>query len=254
MAETTDTEPTPVTGEIVFEEGDFHSLSDRLAADRQYDDARLRARRKLGALGKLAVKRLAAGGLELDSRTSLHTPTVFNAMRVRRLWTYLTRTKREKARLKRTIGADLAKDLDAAYRNAYLCIAIEADALEVSLRIHPEAWFDGQNLVHRTKREGLRGWLDELQPLDGFFLRMHYWKGEWRCGALDERRLAEFLSYYKPGEHRMAVERRFPAPPGARGGALSKEAPEGLLSELERLAPLYRFTAWSQESDFLFAR
>lgn len=253
MVEKPDVEPAPAGGEIVFEEGDFHALGDRLAGDRQFDDARLRARRKLGALGKLAVQRLGAAGLELESRTSLHTPTVFNSMRVRRLWTYLMRPKKEKARLKRTLGADLAKDLDAAYRNAYLCVAVEHDALEVSLRIHPEGWYDGQNLVNRTKREGLGGWLRELNRLDGFFLRMHDWKGEWRCGKLEERSLKEFLSYYKPGEHRIAVERRFPAPPGARGGALAPEAPATLLSELERLAPLYRFTAWSQESDFLFS-
>ena len=75
---------------------------------------------------------------------------------MRRIWAYLTRTKAEKTRLRRVLGPDLAKDLDAAYRNAYLCLAIEAEALEVSLRIHPEGWYDGQNLLHRTKAEGVR--------------------------------------------------------------------------------------------------
>ncbi len=252
MQENADVEPKPLLGEVAFEEADFHALSERLAGDRQYDDARLATRRKFGALGKLAIARLKATGLALDSRTSLHTPTVFNAMRVKRIWTYLTRPKVEKTRLKRTLGADLAKDLDAAYRNAYLCMAIEGDSLEVSLRVHPEGWYDGQNLVNRTRREGLDGWVEALNRLDGFFLRMHDWKGEWRCGSLDRLAVKEFLAFYKPGEHRMAVERRWPVPPGARGAAIGPAAPAELLTELDRLAPLYRYMAWSEESDFLF--
>ncbi|QDU66285.1 hypothetical protein [Engelhardtia mirabilis] len=248
-----DAEPRAQTGEVRFAEGDFHALSDPLDRDRQFDDARLATRRKLLALGKRFVKARAEEGPKLDCRTSIHHPRAFNGMRVRRLWTYLMRPKAEKTRLRRTIGADLAKDLDAAYRNAYLCLAIESDALEVSFRIHADAWFDGQNLLRRVKAEGLDSWLAQLNRLDGFQLRMHDWKGEWRCGQLEPEKLKEYLSYYTPGEHSLAVERRFPAPAGARDHAFSADAPELLLAELERLVPLYRFATWSQESDFLFA-
>ena len=114
-------------------------------------------RRKLASIAKLAVDEIAAevagkgGAIELQSRTSLHQPHMFNHMRVRRIWAYITRGKKEKARLKQVLGAELAKDLDSSYRNAYLCVAVEEAAIEVSLRIHPDAWFDGQNLVHRTQ-------------------------------------------------------------------------------------------------------
>jgi hypothetical protein len=242
---------------VPFEEGDFHALSEGLSRDPQYNDRRLLARRKLGGIAKAAVERIGAatdGALRLASRTSLHQPHAFNHMRVRRLWAYLCRDKGAKTKLKRVLGAELAKDLDAAYRNAYLCVAIESDALEVSLRIHPEGWYDGQNLIHRTQREGLRGWLELLNTLDGYRLRMHDWKGEWRCGAIAIENLEEFLSYYKPGDHALAVERRWPAPSGARGAALDPGVPELLVGELVRLAPLYRYSAWSDESDFLFSR
>jgi hypothetical protein len=248
----TDAEPRPLTGELRFEEADFHALSEGLAGDRQYDDARLTARRKLGTLGKRAVALAAERGLELASRTSLHTPSAFNGMRVRRLWTYIARSKPEKTRLRRTLGADLAKDLDAAYRNAYLCLALEAEALEVSLRIHPEAWYDGQNLVGRVQREGYDGWRDALNRLDGFRLVLHDWKGDWSLGEIETHRLQEFMKYYRPGEHRLTVERRWPAPRGGRAHAFGSEVPEQMLAEWTRLIDLYRFTAWSQESDFLF--
>jgi hypothetical protein len=248
---------TTTPGLVPLEEGDFHALSEGLAGDSQYDDRRLVARRKLAAIAAAGAARIEAateGALELDSRTSLHHPHAFNGMRVRRLWAYLCRGKREKARLRRVLGPELGRDLDAAYRNAYLCVALEAGALEASLRIHVDAWYDGQNLANRVKREGLAEWLVLLNALEGHRLRLADWKGEWRCGELDRDRLGEFLRFWKPGEHALAVERRWPAPPGAREHAFSPEVPGMLVDALVRLAPLYRFTAWSAESDFLFER
>lgn len=248
-----DAEPRPLARPTAFEEGDFHALGPDLGADPQYDDRRLVLRRKLGALGKVAVTRLKGEGLDLLSRTSLHRPTQFNRGRVRRIWVYLCRAKSQKTKLRRTLGADLAKDLDAAYRNAYLCMAVEADAVEVSFRIHPEAWYDGQNLRNRLEREGLDGGLGVLTTLRGFRLRMADWKGEWALEDLDADRLREFSRYWTPGEHGLVVERRWPAPPGARAVLFEPHVPDELLAELVRLAPLYRYAVWSDESDFLFS-
>jgi hypothetical protein len=245
-------EPRPLDGELLFEEGDFHALSSACARDPQYNDRRLRTRRVLGALAKELAARAREAGLALDTRTSLHQPHAFNGMRVSRIWAYAMRSKAEKARLRRVLGPDLGKDLDAAYRNAYLCLAVEEAALEVSLRVHPDAWYDGQNLIRRVAAEGLDGWLLLLNRLSGFRLRLADWKGEWRCGALDRDRLREFLKYYEPGTHALAVELRLPAPPGARGRALEPDLPGELVAQAARLFELYRFTAWSKESDFLF--
>jgi hypothetical protein len=239
---------------IPFEEADFHALAPGLARDRQYDDRRLATRRKLLALAKVFAERAVEVGAAFDVRTSLHTPSRFNHNQVKRLWCYAARAKAEKKRLKGVLGADLAKDLDAAYRNAYLCCAIEEDALEVSLRIHADAWFDGQNLVSRVQKEGVEGWKQRLNALDGFRLRLHDWKGDWRCGALMREQLEEFLKYYKPAEHLLAVERRWPAPRGQRTALFAPEVPGQIVAEMLRLVPLYRFTAWSAESDHLFSR
>lgn len=252
-----DPEPKALAEVAPFEEGDFHALSESLSRDPQYNDRRLVARRKLGTIAKAAVERIAAetgGALALTQRTSLHQPHAFNHNRVKRLWAYLCRGKQEKARLKRVLGSELGKDLDAAYRNAYLCVALEADAVEVSLRIHKDGWYDGQNLMQRVKREGLKPWLAELNRLRGFRLRLDDWKGEWRCGELDVDKLEEFLKYYKPADHALAIERRWPAPPGARGAVLGPGVPAELVTELTRLVPMYRFAVWSEESDFLFTK
>jgi hypothetical protein len=257
MAARTDTDPEPqARAELVpFTEGDFHALSSACARDPQFNDRRLELRRKLASLAKMFVARVAQESeLALDTRTSLHNPHAFNHMQVKRMWAYACRNKKEKSRLKQTIGADLAKDLDAAYRNAFLCVALESDAIEVSLRIHADAWYDGQNLVHRVKADGIDAWKRVMNELEGFRLKLADWKGEWPCGALGREKLEEFLKYYKPGEHALVVERTFAAPPGTRGEAVSSALPARLVDELARLVPLYRFAVWSQESDFLFSR
>ena len=240
-----------------FEARDFESVAPARARDKQYDEWRLAARRKLAGIAKRGVALAKDAGVELDSRTSLHHPHAFNGMRVERLWAYVTRAKKAKTRLRRTLGADLAKDLDSAYKNLYLCVALEHEALEVSLRIHADAWYDGQNVVKRVAREGVRGWLALLNELDGYHLRLADWKGEWTCGKLEPEQLEEFLRFYTPGEHALAVERRWPVPSDpaaevARAATFSDAVPQLLVEELGRLVPLYRFLAWSDESDFLF--
>jgi len=257
MATQPDAQPRPLAGLTPFEEGDFHVLSEALSKDPQYNDRRLVARRKLGTIAEAAVEAIDAatsGEVALLQRTSLHQPHAFNHMRVRRLWAYICRGKKEKTRLKQVIGPELAKDLDAAYRNAYLCVALEADFIEVSLRIHKDAWYDGQNLVNRVRKEGSAGWMAELNRLGGYRLRMDDWKGEWPCGKLDSDRIAEYLKYYKPGDHSLTVESRLPASVGMRAAALGPDVPAQLVAELVRLVPLYRFMVWSKESDFLFSR
>lgn len=246
-------EPSPLAGEIRFEEGDLAALGESCARDPQYNDRRLVLRRKLLALAKEFVRE---SGSALEARTSLHNPHSFNHMQVRRIWAYLTRGKKEKQRLRRVLGPELGGDLDAAYRNAYLCLAVEAEAVEVSLRIHADAWFDGQNLVNRLRAEGLDGLLGLLRGLDGFRLQLADWKGEWRCGELPRERLEEFLRFYEPGKLALSVERRWPAPrnaPEIRRALFEPGVPAALRAELARLLPLLRYAAWSEESDFLFS-
>jgi hypothetical protein len=199
MPPATRPEPEPdVRAELApFAEGDFHVLGSGLARDPQYNDRRLETRRKLLSLAKVFVARARTeSGLVLEPRTSLHNPTSFNQMQVRRLWAYVTRAKKEKSRLRQTLGPELGKDLDAAYRNAFLCAAIESDGFEVSLRIHAEAWYDGQNLVKHVAAGGFDEWKRRLDALGGYRLRLADWKGEWLCGSLTREKLEEFLRFY----------------------------------------------------------
>ena len=255
---TADREPRAPSAPLPFEDWDFESLAPSRAGDAEFNAPRLAARRKLAALAKALIERSKGTGPALMARTSIHNPHSFNGRRVTRLWAYLTRDKPSKSKLRKVVGRDLAKDLDSAYRNAYLCFALEHEALEVSLRIHADAWFDGQNLVKRVAAEGVDAWLALLNELEGFHLKLDDWKGEWPCGQLTPERLEEFLRFYTPGEHRLTVERRWPVPSGPqareqRAPSLGADVPELLVEQALRLLPLYRFSAWSDESDFLFS-
>lgn len=235
-----------------FQAWDFEALRPPRSRSADYNEHRLGARRRLEAIAKASAARVKAE-VKLDVRTSIHNPfPPVNGGRVERLWAYLTRPKAAKAKLKRTIGADLAKDLDQAYRNGYLCVALEADALEVSFRIHQDGWFDGRNLVRRLEAEGRGELLGLLNQLEGFRLQLSDWKGEWLCGELTPESLEEYFKYYEPGEHLLAVQRRWPAAEPVREAVLTDGVPESLCEELWRLVPLYRYAMWSDESDFLF--
>ncbi len=251
----TDTEPRPLPGGVCFEEWDFAALGPDCARSPEYNDRRLAARRKLLALGKSFLPQAEAQGVKLEARSSLHNPHSFNGKKVSRLWVYLMRTKAEKTRLRKTLGRDLAKDLDSAYRNAYLCAAIEHDRLEVSLRIHQDAWFDGQNMIKRIGAEGIEPWRSLLNQLGGFQLRLHDWRGEWPLGEIGTDALAEFLKHYTPGNHQLVIDRRWPLPtsPGGRAAALNPEVPGVLIAELARLLSVYRYGVWTEESNFLFS-
>ena len=86
-----------------------------------------------------------------------------------------------------------------------------------------------KNATRRLSKEGVRGWMALLNELDGYQLRLADWKGEWPCGKLTPEQVEEYLRFYTPGEHALAIERRWPVPtdPGAvaaREATFSEEA------------------------------
>lgn len=235
-----------------FEAWDFEALRPPRSRSAEYNEKRLAARRRLEAIAKALVKGSPAAA-KLEVRTSIHNPfPPVNGGNVERLWAYLSRPKAHKTKLKRQLGADLGKDLDQAFRNGYLCVALESEALEVSFRIHPDAWFDGRNLTRRIEAEGFQPLLALLNDLEGFRLQLADWKGEWICGQLEIEQLEEFFRFYEPGEHLLAVQQRLPVPESMREALLTPELPSGLVSELARLIPLRHHACWAPESDFLF--
>lgn len=235
-----------------FADADFVVYGASYQRNEDWNGKRLEIRRKLESYGKAAAEVIGAAGLALDVRTSLHHPFEFNGFRVTQQWVYLTRNKKEKTALKKILGPELGKDLDSSYRNLYLALSIDETGLEISFKIHPDAWFDGQNLKNKCQDDArLREWVAILNRLPGFEFRIHDWKKVYEASRVTRTDLLDFYKYYVPGEHRLPLSLRVGREdPVATSGEFADLA----LESFRALAPAYAFAAWSPANDFLNLR
>lgn len=246
----TKTKGTPLPSPFV--EQDFLAYEDRRQTDPEYNSYRLAVRRKLDAYGKVAARYLRKeAGLALACRTSLNHPHASNRFRVRSQLVYLSRAPKDKRGLNAIVGPALAKDVDTHYVQTTLALQVDAEGLELSLRIHSQAWWDGQNLKNRVQDEeqmDLFGDLVNGLP-EGFVLYMDNWRKEYVPGAISPQELDRYFRSYTPGQHWFNVRRRLPKFVAIEIGDRSADwARQGFLG----LAHLYRFICWMPENDWLF--
>jgi hypothetical protein len=190
------------------------------------------------------VKKLAKErGVELKAQQGLHHPYVFNGHRVREQRAYLCRSDKERKALGSFFGEALGKDAETHYIQTVLELSLDDAVVETALRIHPQAWWDGQNFQKKCGTpEGRRELLIVLNALPrGFVLLMHDWKKEYVCGNLPPSELEEYLNTYTPGNHWLHVRRLL-----RRDQALTLgDAVEGWVCEsMLALLPLYSFILW----------
>lgn len=243
------TEGTPVT-ELQFTAREFELYRPEFQRNEEYNEQRLVIRRKLDALGKLAAKQLSEKGCELTARASLHHPYTFNGYRVATQFMYLSRGDAERRALKRILGVDLGKDLDQNFQHTLLVLEISQEGLEVALRVHKDAWWDGENLKRRLQSAAEReAFATLVRVLTGYAVRVGDHRRLHPCESMTAAELGEMMRYYTPGEqwfhlfHRFAKDHPFVTEPGFS---------ESLVAELHALLPVYRFVRWSPESNQVF--
>jgi len=234
-----------------FEPSDFRAFEKEKWRNEAWNADRLIVKRRLLDMGKAIEKALLESGEKLVVKSSLHHPYRFNAFSVSEMWTYLSR--KDRSALKALFGEDLGKDLDPSYQQVVFVLSIDFEGVGLSLRIHPAAWWEGQNLKGKA-RDAAR--LDELVALlnalgEGYVLVVHDWKKENACAALRRGELEAVLGYYTPGNHWLHIRSR-----------LAKDDPlvtsEGFLdaaiADFRKLLPVYRFILWTPENNFLNLR
>jgi hypothetical protein len=238
--------------DLVFRDADFDAFEKSKWRNPAFNNERLKTRRKLTAMGKRISPRLAEAGLALEMQASLSHPYTFNKYSVDSLWIYWSRADAERKKLKKLLGWELGKDLDPNYVHCILVLGLDVAKVEIALRVHSAAWWDGQNLKNKCKTEAaVREWTAILNALPGFVLNIHDWKKEYRCGTLLPGDVANFFEYFVPGEHWLHLRRTIP-----RGTAIlgSPEFVEAAAADLVRLVPAYRFVAWTPQNDHLALR
>lgn len=218
-----------------------------------YNEERLGVRRRLAAIADLAKDALAADGIRVEARASLHHPYTFNRFCVDSQFAYLSRSKAERKPLKTILGVDLGKDIDTDYIHLILYVEIRFEGLDVGLKLHKDAWWDGQNLKHKVGADehcaAFAGILNALPA--GFALSIHDWRRRYEPGSIHKSDVNRIFGYYTPGEHWLHIRREIP-----RGdpGIGTREMTDAIVSDLRACGPAYRFALWTPENNFIFRR
>ena len=236
---------------VSFEPSDFKAFEKDKWRSEAWNGDRLIVKRRLLDMGKgIEAALRAEDGANLVVKSSLHHPYRFNAFCVSEMWTYLSR--KDRSALKALFGEDLGEDLDPSYQQLLLILSIDFDGVGVALRVHPAAWWEGQNAKHAVRDAGkLAELLKLLNALDGYVLTLHDWKKEYRCGKLFRDDLLQFFESYTPGNHWLNVRRRWPKTDPV---LTSPEFLPTVIAEMRRLLPVFRFILWTEENNHLDLR
>lgn len=228
----------------MFLQRDFLAYERHRQDDPEYNALRLSVRRKLKGIADECKKRAKAEGYTLDSQAGLHHPYSFNSFRVREQRAYLCRSKAERSKLAKFFGDALGKDAETHYIQTVIEVSIDHEVVEAALRVHPQAWWDGENLKKKVAEpDGMEEWVALLRALPpGFGLRMHDWKKIYWSQAATAHEMREYFEAYTPGNHWLHLVRELPAEDALEMG---EGAQEWLLTSMLALLPIQRTILWT---------
>jgi hypothetical protein len=233
---------------------DFAAFEKEKQRSAEFNAERLVVKRKLAALGKDLAPALAAAGLDLEARTSLSHPYTYNGYKVDSMWVYFGRSDAAKKEIKKRLGGELGKDVDPTYQGVILLVEIDRDRVACGLKIHPAAWWDGQNLARRVRSadreaEALAALLNALPR--GYAMTIGDWRKRYEAGKLYAADVRNYFQWYRPGEVWLHLLHETPREAAiAAGPALAAE----LAPRLAALAPIWRFAAWAPGNDFVLGK
>ena len=232
---------------LLFSSRDFECFHPEFRRSREVNQIRLAIKRKLASLGKMVHPFLKEAGASLEMRTSLHHPYIHNRFAVDSMWLYFSLSKKGYEPLQKILGDALGEDLHRHYNHTVLLLEIGFEGLSVALKIHPGAWWDGQNLKNKCRREKQdRALLELLRGLEGFTLRIHEWPNKHPCEKLELEKLNDCLRYYVPGEHWFHLEHFVPKENPLATGS---DFPDFVKGKLLSLLPLHHFILWTPENN-----
>jgi hypothetical protein len=247
-----------------FTAADFDAYQQKKWKSNVFNRERLDVKQKLVALGReLQGTMLAPDGSPLAAEPSVEHPTLWNHKQVEAQHLYFSRNEGARKELDAIIerGKSIASMIDdpSPQRNhLFLAVTLTEQAIELSLKLHPDARVDRENLERKCddhfEREKL---LHLLRGLDDF--RVGIMPELIAVTELDEGKLLELVAHLAKGaspqplalgapQRLFFVGRALPRDTAvAAGGALVDEAKRLLQS----LLPVYRFIAWSRDNDFV---
>ncbi len=237
------------TAAVTFLERDFLVYEKDRQGDSDLNGLRLAVRRKLKNLVDQAQKQAKSQGCEMASQAGLHHPYSFNNFKVSEQRAYLCRSNKERKKLATFFGDALGKDAETHYIQTIVELSLDAQVLEVALRIHPMAWWDGENLKKQVigkegkgAPEGMQEWCDMLRALpSGFAVKLHDWRKLYWATTANAAEMRELFTSYTPGEHWLHVVRDLPREDAL---AMGEDVVQWAINSMMSLLPMYRFILW----------
>lgn len=227
-----------------FLERDFLAYERHRQDDPEYNALRLSVRRKLKVLADAVQKAAKKLGTDLSGQAGLHHPYTFNSYRVREQRAYLCRSAKERKKLATFFGEALGKDAETHYIQTVLEVCLDDQIVEAALRIHPQAWWDGEHLKKKLLNDDaqMQEFCELLRALpEGFHVKLHDWRKDHWCQQARPAEIAEMLEHYTPGEHWLHVQRQLPKEDALTMGP---EAEAWVKASLLSLLPIYKLTLW----------
>jgi hypothetical protein len=245
-----------------FTAADFDAYQPKKWKSNVFNRERLDVKQKLVALGReLQGAMLAPDGSPLAVEASVEHPTLWNHKQVEAQHLYLSRNEGARKELDAIIdrGKSIASMIDdpSPQRNhLFLAVTLSEQALELSLKLHPDARVDRENLERKCEdhfeREKL---LHLLRGLAGFRVGItpallpvaELDLGKWIELVAQLGKTPQALTLGAP-QRLLYVGRAIPRDEAlAAGTGITDEARR----TLEALLPVYRFIAWSRDNDFV---
>ncbi|MGZ3408440.1 MAG: transcription termination/antitermination protein NusG [Polyangia bacterium] len=247
-----------------FTAADFDAYQPKKWKSNVFNRERLDVKQKLVALGReLQGTMLAPDGSPLACEPSVEHPTLWNHKQVEAQHLYFSRNEGARKELDAIIerGKSIASMIDdpSPQRNhLFLAVTLSEQAMELSLKLHPDARVDRENLERKCddhfEREKL---LHLLRGLDGF--KIGITPDVVAVAELDEGKLLELVAQLGKSASPQPLAIGAPQRLFYVGRALARDealaAGAAIVDEAKRLLqsllPVYRFIAWSRENDFV---
>jgi hypothetical protein len=237
-----------------FDAKDFDAFEEHKWSSNRFNLERMRVREKLLALQRAYATAFEAAGVAIESSVGLDHPTILNNKRVASLALVFSRTEAQRKELARFIEreiplAERVSDPDPEHQHLRLGVRVHQGGVDVAFSLHRHAILDVRNLAEKVgdtwEGENLRLILDAIP--EGFDLRgpagdVHPVSELLKC------RGAEMKCRLEGALQSLAIVRTFKRDDPAVADSSFAEA---LQDALNRLLPVYRYTAWDRENDWL---
>jgi len=248
-----------------FTAADFDAYQPKKWKSNVFNRERLDVKQKLVALGReLQGVMLAPDGSPLAVEPSVEHPALWNHKQVEAQHLWFSRNEGARKELDAIIDrgksmASMIEDPSPQRNHLFLAVTLGEQALELSLKLHPDARVDRENLERKCDDHFEREKLLHLVRGLGDGFRAGITPDLLPVGELDEGKMLELVAQLAKGASPQALTLGAPHKLLYVGRAIARDAAvaagSGVVEEaratLQALLPIYKFIAWSRDNDFV---